>query len=268
MEGITYRHATKQIIRREGMLTFVGLGLYDEEDISLKGLSCVKKAQHVFLESYTSQLMGTKICEMEEIYGKKIRVMSREDVEQNAEIILERARDEDAVLLTGGDPMVSTTHADLRIRAAREGIETQIIHGASISSAVCGLSGLQNYRFGKSCSIPFPAKGWFPLTPIETMLANREMNLHTLFYLDIQHDRFMTIQEAIDLIGEMAARKGCSPPSLYIGIARAGSSDPVVAAGSAKDLRDVDFGPPLHVLIGPAKLHVIEREYLEMFAGL
>jgi diphthine synthase len=267
-EGITYRQTTKLIIRREGMLTFVGLGLYDEDDISLKGLSCVKKAQHVFLESYTSQLMGTKICEMEEHYGKKIWVMSREDVEQNPEIILERARDEDAVLLTGGDPMVSTTHADLRIRAAREGIETQIVHGASISSAVCGLSGLQNYRFGKSCSIPFPAKGWFPLTPIETMLANREMNLHTLFYLDIQHDRFMTIPEAIDLIGEMAARNGCSAPPLYIGIARAGSSDPVVTAGSAKELGDVDFGPPLHVLIVPAELHVIEQEYLEMFAGL
>ncbi|NYT06197.1 MAG: diphthine synthase [Methanomicrobiales archaeon] len=250
------------------MLTFVGLGLYDQEDISVKGLSCVKKAQSVFLEGYTSRLMGTKICEMEEAFGKPIRVLNREDVEQHPEKILERARDEDVVLLTGGDPMVSTTHADLRIRAVREGIETRIIHAASITSAVCGLSGLQNYRFGKSCSIPFPAKGWFPLTPLETIRMNMGMNLHTLVYLDIQPDRYMLVPEAIGFIGEMASRMGCEPPPLYVGIARAGSSAPVVAAGTGEALLKVDFGPPLHVLAVPAELHVMEREYLETFAGL
>jgi diphthine synthase len=30
----------------------------------------------------------------------------------------------------------------------------------------------------------------------------------------------------------------------------------------------VDFGMPLHILVIPAELHDMEREYLEMFAGL
>jgi diphthine synthase len=33
-------------------------------------------------------------------------------------------------------------------------------------------------------------------------------------------------------------------------------------------MKEIDFGPPLHILIVPASLHVMEREYLEMFAGL
>ncbi len=33
-------------------------------------------------------------------------------------------------------------------------------------------------------------------------------------------------------------------------------------------LKYYDFGPPLHVVIVPAELHLMEREYLERFAGL
>lgn len=139
--------------------------------------------------------------------------------------------------------MVSTTHADLRMRAAVLGVATSIIHASSISSAVCGLSGLQNYRFGKSCSVPFPAKGWFPTTPIETIAANLGLNLHTLVYLDIQEDRYMCIPEAIGIIEEMAEMRGIEPPALYVGIARAGSESPVVAAGSGAKLRETEFGP-------------------------
>lgn len=164
--------------------------------------------------------------------------------------------------------MVSTTHADLRMRAAAAGIATSIIHASSISSAVCGLSGLQNYRFGKSCSVPFPAKGWFPTTPVETIATNLDLNLHTLVFLDIQEDRYMRIPEAIAIIEEMAGICGIEPPALYVGIARAGSESPVVAAGTGARLKEIDFGPPLHILIVPADLHPMEQEYLEVFAGL
>lgn len=250
------------------VLTFVGLGLYDEHDVSVKGLAAIKKAQHVFLEAYTSVLMGTKICELEEIYGSRVVVLSREDVEQNPEKMLDAAKDDDVVFLTGGDPMVSTTHADLRIRAAQIGIETRIIHASSIVSAVCGLTGLQNYRFGKSCSIPFPEPGWFPTTPFDTIRQNVCADLHTLVYLDIKPDRYMRIAEGIALIEEMAEKKGEEPPELYIGVARAGSELPLVCAGDASRLKSVDFGDPLHVLVVPGGLHPVEREYLETFADL
>ncbi|HDR73899.1 MAG TPA: diphthine synthase [Methanoculleus sp.] len=250
------------------MLTFVGLGLYDEQDISLKGLESIRRADRVYLESYTSVLMGADVPALEQLYKKPLIILGREDVEQNPEPILEQAKTGEVAFLTGGDPMVSTTHADLRIRAAREHVATRIIHGASISSAVCGLTGLQNYRFGKSCSLPFPARGWFPTTPLETIRQNQNQNLHTLAYLDIQEHRYMRVRDGIASIEGMAEALGLPAPSLYVGVARAGSPEPFVAAGDAERLNQIDFGPPLHILVIPAELHVIEKEYLEMFAGL
>lgn len=249
------------------MLTFVGLGLFDHRDISVKGLECIRRADAVFIERYTSMLAGTSLAEMEGFYGKRVVVLAREEVEQDPERLLARAADCEVAFLTGGDPMVSTTHMDLRLRAYQRGIRTAIVHGSSISSAVCGLTGLQNYRFGKSCSLPFPAKNWFPHTPVEVVAQNLSLDLHTLVYLDIQKDRYMTVAQAVELMEELAGIKGFSIP-LYVGVARAGSDCPAVAAGNGEKMRSIDLGPPLHILVVPARLHVVEQEYLEAFAGL
>jgi diphthine synthase len=197
------------------MLTFIGLGLYDADDISEKGLRCIRNADHIYLEIYTSRLMGTSYQELEVHYGKSVHLLRREDVEQHPDELLDRA-ETNRVVFSGGDPMVSTTHTDLRMRAAARGIRTSIIHGASISSAVCGLTGLQNYRFGKSCSIPFPHNNWFPTTPIDVIALNQSLRLHTLVYLDIQDERYMTVHEAIDLIQQMAAEKRCIFPYIVL----------------------------------------------------
>jgi diphthine synthase len=249
------------------MLTFIGLGLYDQHDISEKGRACIARADTVYLECYTSRLMGTTLKELERYYNKPVRLLSREDVEQHPDELLQMALSMHVAFLSAGDPMVSTTHIDLRIRAAELGIETAIIHGASIASAVCGLTGLQNYRFGKSCSLPFPQKNWFPSTPVEVIAQNLSSRLHTLVYLDIQDGRYMTIREAVGILGTMAEKKNITIP-LYIGVARAGSDHPVIAAGPAERIKKTEFGPPLHVLIVPADLHEMEKKYLEMFAGL
>ena len=249
------------------MLTFIGLGLFDKTDVSEKGLLCIRAADRVYLECYTSRLAGTTQKELETYYGKPVTPLFREDVEQHPEPLLAEAQERDVVFLCAGDPMVSTTHADLRMRAAARGIRTAIVHAASISSAVCGLTGLQNYRFGKSCSLPFPQKNWFPTTPLDVILQNLSLRLHTLVYLDIQEERYMTVPEAVTLLEQMAAGRKEEIP-LYVGIARAGSGEPVVRAGTAGKIGSVDFGPPLHVLVVPAELHDMEREYLEVFAGL
>ena len=249
------------------MLTFIGLGLFDTTDISEKGLACIRRADHVFLESYTSTLMGSSLEEMENYYGKPVHCLFREDVEQHPDHLLELAGQADVAFLCAGDPMVSTTHSDLRIRAAERGIRTTIIHAASISSAVCGITGLQNYRFGKSCSLPFPQKNWFPTTPFDVIARNLDQRLHTIVYLDIQKDRFMTIPEAVALLEQMAEEKHIPIP-LYVGVARAGSDGVIVRAGTAEKIRAEEFGPPLHILVIPSELHDMEQRYLEVFAGL
>jgi len=248
------------------MLTFIGLGLFDEKDLSVKGLEAVRSADFVYLETHTSRLMGASVEALSRFYGRPVVPVTRGEMEVDPGGILARARDGEVALLCGGDPMVSTTHADLRLRAKAAGVGTRIIHGASIQSAVSGLTGLQNYRFGKSTSVPFPSGTWFPTTPLDTILSNLTLELHTLVYLDIQPERLMTVHEGIGLLREMAERTSRTAPELYVGIARAGSPDGIVAAGSAEGLAGVDFGPPLHILVVPAKLHPVEQEYLEAFA--
>lgn len=256
------------------MLTFIGLGLFDEQDISLKGLHAVQSADLVYLEFYTSYLMGTTIEKMEELYGKPIIRLTREDVEQNPDW-LENAKDKNVVFLTGGDTMASTTHVDLRIRAQDLGIETKLIHGASITSAVFGLSGLQNYRFGKSVSIPFPyvsnrGNRVVTETPYDTIQFNQKNNLHTLVFLDINNERgYMTVKEGLSLLLEVEEKRqeGVMKNKIAVGIARAGSDDVTVIADFAQNIDSFDLGKPLQILIIPGGLHFIEAEALVKLAN-
>mgnify|MGYP006309143785 CR=1 FL=1 len=140
---------------RNKELIFIGLGLYDEKDISLKGLEEIKTCKKIFAEFYTSKLSGSDISKIEELIGKKIEVLNREDTEKGDKII-ESAEKQKTAFLTGGDSMTATTHVDLRIRAIKKGINTKVIHGSSIVTAVSGLLGLQNYKFGRTTTLAYP----------------------------------------------------------------------------------------------------------------
>lgn len=254
------------------MLLFVGLGLYDEKDISLKGLEAVRAADVVYAEFYTSRLMGTSLEKLQDLYGRDVRILSRHDVEVDP-AFLEEARDTDVAFLVGGDPMVSTTHLDLRLRALEMGIETKVIHSSSIVTAVAGLTGLQNYRFGRSTTIPFPysarGKRIVPETPYLVLKENLARNLHTMLFLDIQDERYMTVNEGAKLLLEMEknANEETLQGQIGIGIARAGSDDAVVKADLLDNLSNQDFGVPLHIMVVPAKLHFMEAKAVVALAG-
>ncbi len=256
----------------QGMLTFIGLGLFDEKDISLKGIEAIHEADVVFAEFYTSMLMGTCVKGLEKLYNKPVHVLSREDVEQHP-AWLDQAKDSNIVFLTGGDTMVSTTHVDLRLRAQEKGIMTRLIHGASITSAICGLSGLQNYRFGKASTVPHPytsSRGVTVIseTPYDTIKLNKQNGLHTLLFLDIDREKgYMTVGKALELLLSIEdKRKEGVMDGLAVGIARAGSPEPLVRADHAHVLKDLDLGGPLHILVIPASLHFVEADALIKFA--
>lgn len=255
------------------MLTFIGLGLYDEKDITVKGLEAVRKADIVYAEFYTSHLMGAAMEKIETFYGRKVVLLTREEVEQSPSW-LPQAKEKNVVFLSGGDAMVATTHIDLRLRAKDMGIDTAIIHAPSISSAVCGLSGLQNYRFGKSTTIPFPyirnEKTIISEAPYDTIKMNKKNDLHTLVFLDIDREKgFMDIKKAASLLLEMEGRRGegVLVNALGVGVARAGSLSPAVHSDYLPKLKEHDFGGPLHVLVIPASLHFIEAEALVKLCG-
>jgi diphthine synthase len=241
------------------MLTLVGLGLWGERDITLRGLDAVKKADFIYLEGYTGELMGTAKEKMEQLYGKKVELASREDLEQRPEPILEKARKKNVVLLVGGDPMVATTHADLVLRVKERRIDFRIIHNASIYSAICE-SGLQIYRFGKTATVTFWEKNFKPTSFYDAVKENRTRNLHTLLLLDIKPGggRKMTANEALETLLKIDGNLG-----KVVVMARLGGDDMLIKYGEAKGLVKQEFGHPMHCIVIPApKLHAVEEEYL------
>lgn len=256
----------------KGSLTFIGLGLYDEKDISLKGLEEIKKCDKIFAEFYTAKLTGTTTEKLEKTIGKKITVLNREEAERG-EMILDSAEKQKTVFLTAGDPMTATTHVDLRIQAVKRGINTNVIHGSSIVTAVSGLLGLQNYKFGRTTTIAYPEKDYFPTSPYDVIKDNQKMGLHTLVLLDIQADknRFMTANEGLKFLLEMEEKKQdkiLTKNSIACVVARAGSKNPIVKSDEVENLIKMDFGEPLHSLVIPGRLHFMEIEALTILAQL
>ena len=252
-------------------LVFVGLGLHDEKGISLKGVEETKTADHVFMELYTSLLPDFSIERFETLSGRQVHLLSRSNLEEeNGALILNAAEKSKAVLLVPGDPFIATTHVTLRIEAEKRGIKTRIVHGASIISAIIGLSGLHNYKFGKTVTIPFLEN--FSETPYNVIAQNKKLGLHTLCLLDLKADgkRFLSIQKGLELllrIEQKRKKRVTTLNTLAVGIARAGSQAPVLKAHFIKKLLNYDFGDPPHSLIFPGNLHFMEAEALMAFAG-
>jgi len=164
-------------------LNFIGIGLNDEKDISVKGLEIVKKADFVYLENYTSKL-NCNLNYLEQLYGKKIILADRKLVEIDAEkTILEEAKTKEVTFLIVGDVFSATTHMDLFLRAKKSGIKTKIVHNASVLTAI-GITGLQIYKFGKTTSIPFESEN--VEVPYDILKQNQENSLHTMFILALK----------------------------------------------------------------------------------
>jgi diphthine synthase len=254
-------------------LIFVGLGLYDENDISLRGLEEIREADAVFAEFYTSIMPGLSIRKLEKKTGKAVKIVSRRVLEEEeGKLILQEAKKGKAVFLVPGDPMIATTHVDLRIRADQQGIKTRLVHGASVVSAVMGISGLQNYKYGRSVTIPFSEKNFLSKAPYRVISENQGRGLHTMCYLDIkaEQQRYMTIKEGLQVllkVEKLKREQVITSKTLVVGVARAGSHEPAVKAGYLKEVVNHAFGAPPHTLIFPGKLHFMEAEALIALAG-
>jgi diphthine synthase len=259
-------------LKRLGELVFVGLGLNDELGMSLRGLEETKTADRVFIELYTSLMPDFSAERLEQILGKQITLVSRKTLEEKSrETIVKAAESGKVVVLVPGDPLIATTHVALRIEAEKLGVKTRLVHGSSILSAVMGLTGLHSYKFGKGVTVPFPDENPSE-TPYNVIAQNRRNGLHTLCFLDMkaEENRYLSIPEALNSLLETEKRKGkaiVTSETLAVGVARAGSTEPAVKAGTTKELFKHDFGKPPHSLVFPGKLHFMEAKALIVFAG-
>lgn len=156
------------------MLSLIGLGLNDEKDITLKGIEAAKAAKKVYAEFYTSYWHGS-LKKLEKIVGKKVKVLSRKNLEEESKKIIEEAKKENVAIFIQGDPLVATTHTMLAQEARKKKIKVKIIHNASIVSAI-GETGLHLYKFGPTVTIPFEekTKGKLPGSVYDILAENKK----------------------------------------------------------------------------------------------
>jgi len=237
----------------------------------VRALTTLRNCDEIFAEFYTSKLNDAQPKDLEAFIGKKLTILKRADVEEK-NIIVSAARTKKVAFIAAGDPMSATTHLDLRLRAMKENIHTDVINGVSIFTACAAALGLQPYKFGRTVTIPFPEPNFLPSSPYDNILENYSRGLHTLILLDIkqEEDRYMTAPMAMRWLMDAEERLGkglINEHSLFCAAARVGSERQALFAGYPDEVAQVDLGPPLHCLVMPGRLHFMEAQALVALAN-
>ncbi len=250
------------------VLWFVGLGLDDERGLSRRALEVLRQCD-VFAEEYTAVATPGSLERLAAEIGRPVRPLDRAAVEGESAVVEALGRSHDVALVVVGDPFAATTHVALRLAAERAGHTWRYLPNASILVAAAGFLGFMHYRFGRTVSMPLPAPGFSPRSPLEQIASNRERDLHTLLLLDLAPERgqFLTGGEALALLRQRDPEGHVVPPGANVAVAaRVGREDAAGFFGPLERLRHADFGPPLHAVVVPApKLHFEEEAALERF---
>ncbi len=244
------------------MLYFVGLGLSGVEGVSIEGFKVLKGCGVVYLERYTSP-GAPSAKELAEFLGRGVVEVSREFVEDGRRI-LQEAREMDVALACFGDPMVATTHQELRVRAVKDGVDTRIIHGVSIVGCVAGELGLHQYKFGKMVTVTASVQALNSV--LDTVYWNLLRGLHTLLLLEWEPKRRFTPNDALKMLkeGDEDVGLGVFNENLFIAVAaRLCQRGQLIKLGLLKDLLDCEYGEPPYSIVIPADLHFTEAEALE-----
>lgn len=254
-----------------GTLVFVGAGLAGVQSMTLEALDEIRRADSVFLESYTTFIDDSFNVELQKMTGKKPADLDRSEVEGGSRP-LEAAEAGKAVLIVGGDSMSATTHFALRIEAAKRGIETRILFGPSIFTAAPSMLGLHHYKFGRTVTIPRFQKGFRPMSPFDAMVSNFRAGMHTLALLDVdsEHGYYMSPREALSEIteaGNASSHAMLNDELVACAVSRAGRKDAATVTGRIARLKQVDFGKGPHCIVIPSRLHFQEAEALMVFSG-
>jgi diphthine synthase len=245
-----------------GSLVFVGLGL-GAKGISLEGIEELKSADSVYLEYYTTPHEPQLLRQLEIATGTRPTVVDRDFVEDGTRILSE-AKERKVALAVLGDPMIATTHNELRARAIRQGVETKVVHGTTIASAAASASGLHSYKFSRTVTITREAVG--RLTQAYHILhENLLEGAHTLLLLeyDIKSGEGVAPADAIAglLLAEGNFKRGAvSERTFALVLSRLGRGDSNFSAGSFSELSEKSYGEPPHCLVVPGKLHFTESE--------
>ncbi len=253
-----------------GKLTFVGLGLGDK-GVSLAGIDAIKDAEIAYLEYYTSPHAPRLLSELEAASGRTLTIVDRTFVEEGRTILRE-AKEKSVVLAVQGDPMVATTHNDLRSRAILEGITTAVIHGSTIAVAAASASGLHYYKFG--ATVTFTRKSVdYHQQVYRRVHRNLIDGSHTLLLLEFDTESGSGADPIALMKGLLEAernfkREVVDDKTFLIVLSRIGTAGEKVVAGELAAMMGVEFGAPPHAVIVPGSMHFTEKEAVAAICGL
>ncbi len=120
------------------MLTIIGLGLGGPNSITMDGVIALSMSEHIFYETYTSPIHSETLEWIEMKSQRKPIHLSRNQVEEPKELV-DLAKETNVSLLIVGDALSATTHVSLLLDCKKSGVECQIIHNASVLTAVAGV---------------------------------------------------------------------------------------------------------------------------------
>ena len=90
------------------MIFLVGTGL-SKGDLTQKAIETCAKGE-LFLDKYTSKVNGETLTAIKKSTGKVPTTLSRSEMEERAQELVEKAKEKDIVIIVGGDPLIATTH--------------------------------------------------------------------------------------------------------------------------------------------------------------
>ena len=239
------------------MLILVGSGI--SFDLTLSAIEELRKADEIYIESYTNLMDEEKVRKLEQKLDKKILRLERVDVEGS--FLINKAKNGRIALIASGDPLTATTHVVLLIEAKQKKIPTKVLHNSSIYSAAPARAGLQIYRFGKTATLVNPRENYKPTSSIEVIRENFDRNLHSLVLLDTE-PKPMEAKAALELLDGIKEKSA-------IVLSRVGEEDEKITYDEIEAIKtkpQTEFGKAPFTIIIPAKLHVVEEEYLELFS--
>lgn len=231
------------------MIYLIGLGL-DNKEVTEKGLEAIKSADKVFAEFYTNT-ETIDLNKLEEKTDSEIEKLSREEVEQEDKIVKE-GKESDVAFLVSGDALTATTHYDIKDRAEKESIETEVIHAPSIFTSIAE-TGLNVYKFGRTVTLPEKGE---PESVIKYIEKNDSIGLHSLILLDINLEADEAAEKILNMRPEFSERETTV-------LERANLGNQNISTMSLEEVADSEFGEPPHCLILPGEKSHKEEEFGE-----
>ncbi len=239
------------------MFYIIGIGLTVKQ-ITKQAIDVISTCDDVYIDGYTNIFSEGEIKDLEEIISKKIILLNREELEQKQEYLKDNC-----CLLVIGNVFSATTHFTIINDARKKNLSTKTIAGLSIFNykSCCGLS---EYRFGKTTSIVYPEKNYFPTSFYNTIVDNLKIDAHSFCLLDIKTDqqKFMSVKEACEILEKIDVKNLLTNQDCVL-LAGVGGNKQTIKSFVFKDHIKISCDIYPQTLIICSKLNSIEKEGLD-----